>query len=312
MDSLSAAFSALFPVFSFLALGYALRKRGMVDDAFLRRLNSLIFHVLLSTLLFCNIYTARVDGGSTARLLAFGVLVNVGVFLILLVLVPLFEKENRRRGVMIQGIFRGNFLLLGLPILESLYGGKNLDHASVLIAVIVPLYNVLCAAALEIFRGETIRAGKILRELVRNPLLIAAALALALRLTGVRLPGLVVDTLQQFSGIATPLALLVLGGTFRFSQLRDSGPRMAICLAGKLIVFPGAVVGLAVFLGFRGPDLGALLVMSASSTAVSSFSMAQEAGADGILAGQIVVGTTLFSIFTLFLWIFGLKQMALI
>ena len=312
MNNLYLSFSALFPVFFFLALGYFLRKIGMMDDGFLRKLNTLVYHVLLSALLFRNIYTARVEGGSAARLLAFGVLVNVAVFLLLMVLVPVFEKENTRRGVMVQGIFRGNCLLLGLPVLQSLYGGENLDHASMLIAVVVPLYNVLCAIALEVFRGQSIRPGKIGRELCRNPLLIAAALALALRLARIRLPELVVGALRDLSAISTPLALLVLGGMFHFSQLRGSGGRMTVCLVGKLILFPALVTGLAVLWGFRGVDLGALLVMSASSTAVSSFSMAQQAGADGVLAGQVVVGTTLCSMLTLFLWIFWLKQLALI
>ncbi len=311
MENLYVSFTALFPVFSFLALGYLLRRAGMVDEPFLRKFNALIFRVLLSTTLFCNIYTAQIDPGAVGRLLGFGVLVNVGVFLLLLVLVPALEKENRRRGVMIQGMFRGNFLLLGLPILKSLYGPEQLDHAGMLIAVVVPLYNVLSAIALEVFRGEGLHPRKIAGALCRNPLLRAAGLALLLRLTGVRLPQFALSTLQELAGTATPMALLVLGGTFRFSQLRGSGVQVALCVVGKLILFPAAVMGLAIPLGFRGADLGALAVMSASSTAVSSFSMAQQAQADDVLAGQVVVWTTLLSMATLFLWIFVMKQFEL-
>lgn len=311
MGQFYAAFSAVFPVFVFLGVGYVLRLVKLVDDAFLRKLNRIIFHVFLSSVLFQNVYTAQIDS-STSRLVLFGVGVNLAAYALLFLIVPVLEKDNRRRGVIIQGMFRGNFLLLGLPVMESLYGPDGIGNTSVLIAVIVPLYNVLSVVALEVFRGGKIELRKILRGLCTNPLLIAAVLALLLRLARIQLPTLVMGTLKQLTAVATPLALIDLGGTFRFTQLKGSGIPVAVCVAGKLILYPAAVVALSVAFGFRGTDLGALLMMSAPSTAVASFAMAQQADADDVLAGQIIVGTTLFCLLTLFLWISGLQYAGLL
>ncbi len=312
MESLYIAGTAMFSVFAFLALGYLLKRRTLVDETFLKKLNSLVFRVFLTATLFGNIYEAELSGGKTVTLLAFGVGVNVAVFLLLMIFIPRVEPEQRNRGVMVQGAFRGNFLLLGLPILRSIYGHENIGAASALIAAIVPVYNVLSVLALEAFQGQALSRKKLLLGLCRNPLLVAALLAVLAKLGRVPLPGFLLVTLQSLEDAATPLALIVLGGTFRFSQLRGSGQRVALCILCKLILFPAAVVSLAVACGFRGVELSALMVMSASSTAVSSFTMAQQVDANDILAGQIVVATTLCSMLTLFLWILALKELALI
>ena len=105
------------------------------------------------------------------------------------------------------------------------------------------------------------------------------------------------------------MSLLVLGGTFDFSKLRGNLLEMFVGIFGRLVLVPAIFLPIFAALGFRGIEMGAVLAMLASPTAVSSFPMAIEMDADGTLAGQIVVGTTMFCIFTIFFWIFFLKQM---
>ena len=171
------------------------------------------------------------------------------------------------------------------------------------------MFNILSVVALEVFRGGKPNLKKILLGIIKNPLIIASLSALALLLLGIRLPGVLEKTLQDISKVATPLALLVLGGTFDFSKLRGSLLEMSVGVIGRLIVVPAVFLPVFHALGFQGLEMGAVLMMLASPTAVSSFPMAVEMDADGTLAGQIVVGSTLLCMLTLFFWIFLLKEL---
>ena len=309
MENLILSFTVVFPLFAQLVLGFFLKRVGLLDSHTLGHCNKLVFRVFLPTLLFLNVYNADISESFNGRFLLCTAAVVLLVFCVLMFVVPLFEKDPRKRGVMVQGIFRSNFALFGVPAAISLFGEAHTGTVSILVAVVIPIFNVLSVVALEIFRGGKPSVKKILKGIVKNPLIIGTLSGLALLLLGIRLPGVVESTMQSISKIATPLSLLVLGGTFEFSKLRGNLREMCIGIVGRLILVPAVCLPIFAALGFRGVEMGAVLMVLASPTAVSSFPMAIEMDADGTLAGQIVVGTTLFCIVTLFFWIFLLKEL---
>ncbi|MEF9841359.1 MAG: AEC family transporter, partial [Raoultibacter sp.] len=208
--------------------------------------------------------------------------------------------------------FRSNYVLFGLPIAKSLFGEANTGTTAVLIAFIVPLFNVLAVCALEIFRNGTIDLKSVLTGIITNPLILGALAAFFFIATGIRLPIILEQTIGDIANIATPLALIVLGGSFAFSSLKGNGWALASAVGGKLIIVPliGIVASLA--LGYRGIELGALMALFASPTAVSSFTMAQQMEADDRLAGQIVVMTSLVSVASIFIWVTILEEAGLL
>ncbi|MEG0270466.1 MAG: AEC family transporter, partial [Clostridia bacterium] len=227
-------------------------------------------------------------------------------------LVPRFEKSNLRRGVMVQSIFRSNYILFGLPMAASLFGASETGTTAVLIAFVIPLFNLLSVIALEIFNVGKVNVKRILMGVVTNPLILGAMAAFVFLLTGLRLPRVVEQTVRDISKIATPLALIILGGSFTFSRLKPNLKHIVAAVSGRLILIPLCFVSLSVALGFRGVALGALLAMFASPTAVSSFTMAQQLHADDELAGQIVVVGSLCSVVTIFLWVSLLSSLGLL
>ena len=162
--------------------------------------------------------------------------------------------------------------------------------------------------ALEKFRGGKVNAKRICIGVVKNPLIIGALVAFLFVLTGIKMPMVLEKTVRDVSKIATPLALIILGGSFAFSTLCFNWKSLLIIVIGKLVLVPVCFLSLGVAVGFRGVELSALLALFASPTAVSSFSMAQQMEADDELAGQIVVMTSLCSIVTIFCWISGLSH----
>ncbi|MEG0640456.1 MAG: AEC family transporter [Clostridia bacterium] len=312
MNSFSLAFSVVCPLFLMMALGYFLRLIKLFNEAFLRQLNKLCFSVFLPAILFINVYDSDFSSSFQPRLVVFAIACVLAMFAVLMLLVPRFEKSNLRRGVMVQGIFRSNYILFGLPMAASLFGASKTGTTAVLIAFVIPLFNLLSVIALEIFHVGKVNVKRILMGVVTNPLILGAMAAFVFLLTGVRFPRVVEQNVRDIYKIATPLALIILGGSFTFSRLKPNLKHIVVAVSGRLILIPLCFVSLSVAFGFRGVALGALLAMFASPTAVSSFTMAQQLHADDELAGQIVVVGSLCSVITIFLWISLLSSLGLL
>ncbi|MEG0179111.1 MAG: AEC family transporter [Oscillospiraceae bacterium] len=309
MNSLSLAFSVVCPLFLMMALGYFLRKINMFTQSFLQQLNNLCFKVFLPIILFVNVYESDFSLSFNPKLVAFAVISVVVIVLVLMLIVPSFEKNNRRRGVLVQGIFRSNFILFGLPMAASLFGEENTGTTAILIAFIVPLFNLLSVVALERFRGGKLDIKRMAIGVITNPLILGALAAFVFVITGIKLPNIIEGTVRDIAKIATPLSLIVLGGSFAFSGLRSNFKSLMIGVCGKLIIMPFCLLTISVAIGYRGTDLVALLAMFASPTAVSSFTMAQQMDADDELAGQIVVVSSIGAVISVFFWISILSQL---
>ena len=311
-ENLMIALEVVLPLFFCMALGYGLRRIRMVDEPSLVVMNKLCFKVFLPILLFRNIYTTDLKEALDGKLIAFALVALIVCFLLLMLIIPRIEKDDPKRGSMIQGMFRSNYALFGLPVATTLCGEGHIGATSLLLAVVIPFYNVLAVITLEIFRGGKPDFRKILLGILKNPLIIASVLGLIFYLLRVQLPKPVDKTILDLSRVATPLSLVVLGGYFTFRSVAEYRRQLAIGVIGKLVLTPLLILPFAVWMGFRGEAMVALMIMFGAPTAVSSFTMAQQMDADGELAAQLVIFTTFFSILTIFLLVFILKTLQLI
>ena len=312
MENFILSLNVVLPLFLIMAVGYLLRRIGLLDDAVLPKLNSLVFKAFLPMMLFNNIYHSDLESMMNPKLILTAVVSILVIFGVLCLVIPRIEKDGPRRGAMVQGIFRSNYIIFGVPIVSGVCGEQGLGVVSILSAFAIPLFNVLSVVALEIFSHGTVNKNRIVKGIVTNPLIIASLLGVVFLLAGIPIPTPVEEALADMSAIATPLGLVSLGGFFKFADTKRYLKQLIIVVAGRLVVCPAIFLPVFVSMGFRGVDLMALATMMGAPIAVSSFIMAQQQGADADLAGQAVVYTALFSIFTMFLIIFGLKQLALI
>ena len=312
MENLIISLNTVLPLFFSISLGYFLRRINMLDENSLNRVNKLCFKVFLPIYLFNNLLTTNLATAFNGKLILFAFLAVMTLFVVLILVIPRLEPLNSRRGVMIQGIFRTNFALLGLPIATSLCGEANIGPTSLLIGMFVPVYNVLAVITLETYRGGKPDPKKILKGVVTNPLIIASVLGALCNLAKIDFPYAIDKTVLDLSRVATPLSLVTLGGFFTFGKIKDYIKQLSIVVIGKLIVSTMVVVIVAILAGFRNETLVPLMIMFAAPTAVSSFPMAQQMDGDAELAAEIVVFTSAISILTIFLWIFLLKQIGVI
>ena len=302
--------NAVLPMCLVMALGYGTRRLGWIRREEISAINKIAFRIFLPCLLYYNVYCSDLSGSFDPLLMAYavgGVLLTFGLSLGYTLLT---EKLPERRGVMIQGMFRSNYVIMGIPVATALLGADQLGTVSILIAVVVPLFNMLSVIVLEVFRGQKPKPLHILGQIAKNPLVIGSVLGILTLAAGIRLPHILEQTIQSVSAIASPLQLFLLGAFFQFSGLKTYRRELVTVSIAKLIVSPGLFLGLGALLGFRGVAFVSLIGIFASPTAVNSFTMAQQMGGDAELAGDIVVTTSAVSIPTMFLWIFLFKSLA--
>ena len=311
MENFIISVHAILPMFLVMALGYGARCLGWIHREEISNINKIAFRIFLPCLLFYNVYCSDLSGSFDPLLIAYavgGVLVS---FALALGYTLLTEKLPERRGVMIQGMFRSNYVIMGIPVATALLGADQLGTVSILIAVVVPLFNMLSVVVLEVFRGQKPKPLHILGQIAKNPLVIGSVLGILTLAAGIRLPHILEQTIQNISAIASPLQLFLLGAFFQFSGLKTYRRELMTVSAAKLIVAPGLFLGLGALLGFRGVAFVSLIGVFASPTAVNSFTMAQQMGGDAELAGDTVVVTSAVSMLTMFLWVFLFKSLGL-
>jgi len=311
MESLILSFNSVMPIFLLMLTGYILKAVNIADKKGFDTVNRLVFKAFLPTLLFYNIYKTESADVVNPGLMIFTVAGTLIVFAVGYASVFILTKDNAKRGVMLQGFFRSNYAILGLPLVEYICEGKTSGLSSLMVAVIVPLFNVLAVISLERFRDGKLDIPKMLKGVLTNTLIIGCLLGLVFYLAGIKLPDVVEKAVSDVAKIASPLAIIVLGASFTFSSLRGCVKELCTVVAARLVIVPAIAIFFAVLLGFTGEALACVLIAFGAPVAVSSFSMAQQMGGDEALAAQVVVVSSALCLLTLFGWIFLLNSMGL-
>ena len=312
MENFLLSGNAVVPMFLLMAAGYAAREAGILERTDVFRFNRVAFRIFLPCLLFINIYESDLHTAANPRLILFAVTGVLLVFISSFVGVKHLEPFENRKGVVAQGIFRSNFVIMGLPVAEALAGGEDLGSVTLLIAVVVPLFNFLAVFVLEYFRGGKVKPAEVLLEIMRTPLVIGSLVGILFQLLSIRLPGMMETAISNLGRIATPLQLFLLGAFFRFDGMKSRLRPVMIVTAVKLFVTPGLILSAAAAAGFRGVEFVALIGVFATPTAVNSFTMVQQMRCgDEELAGNIVVSTSAVSMLSLFLWILLFRNLGL-
>lgn len=309
LENLMLSVNAVVPMFLLIAAGFISQKAGVLKREDVTLINRVAFRIFLPCLLFYNIYESDIRAAADLRVMLFAVCGVLLVFVLSVLSVTRFVKREDWKGVISQGIFRSNFVIMGIPIAQALVGNENLGSVSLLIAIIVPLFNFLAVYVLERFRGATVKPVKILLEVIKNPLIISSVIGILFQLAGIRLPRLLEGMVSSLAGIASPLQLFLLGAFFRFSGLKCYWKPLTWVVSVKLFLTPAVLLSAASLLGIRNGDFVGLIGIFASPTAVNSFTMVQQMQCgDAELAGDIVVMTSAVSILSFFLWILVFKS----
>ena len=200
---------------------------------------------------------------------------------------------------------------MGIPLVGNMFGPEEIAVTTMMIAVIVPAYNVLAVFTLETFRGKRFALLPILLGVLKNPMILGALVGAAFLLLGIPVPAPIMKPLGQITAATSPLALIILGASFTFSSVSRSKLPLTLGVVSKLLLIPAVVLTAAAELGFRGGDFVTLISIFCTPCAVASFAMAQQMDSDAELAGNLVVFTSAISCVTIFGWILFFKGLGM-
>lgn len=320
----STAINSIFPIMLLILFGFLLRRKGFLSDEFVRIGNRLAFQYLLPTKLFLNAYKIEKFSDIPWRLALFALVMMTMIFALGCITTPLATKDPKRKGVLLQSTFRSNTAIIGISLAGILGGEQAATVSAILTAICLPLMNILGVVSLSMYiRSEGERKGvkQLLRDVATNPLIIGIVLGfgcLLIRSLEEKVFGRVVfslsgnlsffySALTQLGSIASPFALVVLGGQFSFSEAGNMHREILVGTVWRNVFAPIIALGSAYLLStYTGlltctpADYPALIALFATPVAVSSAVMAGQMGSDGQLATQLVVWTSIASVVTMF------------
>ncbi len=312
-ENLVFSLNATMPVFLIMVLGYLLSKTSLINDSFANKLNNFVFNVALPVHLFKNLAEADFHAAWNGKLVAFCFIVALLSILITFA-VSFTLKKKSLRAEFTQASYRSSQALLGAALLQNIYGSTG--PLSLILIGAVPLYNVAAVILLTTMapggemNGKTIL--KTLKGIVTNPIILGIAAGLVWSLIGIPQPVIFQKTVSSIASTATPMGLIALGASINFKKMATCWKPVLLSSCFKLVFFVILFLPAAIFLGYRGEMLVAILIMLASPTTVSAFSMARNMGHDGTLSSGAVMITTIFSSFTFTVWLYILKTLSLI
>lgn len=311
LENMLFSLNCVMPFFLLILAGYLFKRWKLLPESFLSGLNKFVYKIALPANLFYHTATVDFKEGEHFRYLVFAVLLTIGAFFVIWGVTELFFRDKKLIGTLVQGSFRGNFALLGLPLATAVVGQTAAAPAAMALAAVIPVYSVLSIVVLNI-RGAgggkpDLRRAAV--DLFTNPMFLATILGGVVGALRIPMPQMVMTTVNYISGTAAPLGLLSIGGLFNLKAATARIRPAAYAALIKIVVQPLAMVPICYLLGFRGEQLFLYMVMFGSPVAVSSFSVATELGGDGPLASNILIITTLFSSVTLSFGIYLMRTL---
>ena len=303
-------FNAVMPMLIYMLFGQFFAQAGMIKQESFQDFNNALFKILLPINLFTNIYKSDFKQSFNGYALTYILVIALTLYFMLAFIIPKVSDDRTRYWVMLQGAVRANAILFGLPLGTSLLGEENMGMVTITLAIIVPFWNIMSVVGFSLYSEDKVSFKQMGRSIITNPMVIATFIGLIVVLLGLQFPEAINTSLTNINRMVSPLALMVMGGTFSF-KLKDVDFALIFTVANKLIIIPLIGITLGAILGFRGDAIVSILIAFAGPTAVSSYAQAIAADGDGDLANQTVVFTTIFSMITLVFLITLMKTFGL-
>lgn len=287
----------LLPDFSLILCGYLVCRFTRLDRSVWAPVESLVYFFLFPVLLFHSLVKSPLDLAAASSLIAAGL--SLGLCAIALAYsLPWWpwvgrQIDRRDHAASAQVAFRFNSFI-ALALAERLAGAQGLLLIAVLIGVCVPLFNV--GAVWPMARQGQ---GGFVRELLRNPLILATAAGLLANLLGFRMPDWLEPGVQRIGNASLALGLLAAGAGMQLGSLRGGLTLGASVLGIKHLALPLLAVLMARLWGLDAAQTLTLMAFSALPTASSAYVLAARMGYNGPYVAALVTLSTLLGLVSL-------------
>tara|TARA_R110000772_G_scaffold192157_3_gene303137 strand:+ start:1725 stop:2621 length:897 start_codon:yes stop_codon:yes gene_type:complete len=296
-----------------VVLGGILKYYGIIGQAFVDQASILVFKISLPILLGMSMIRTDIATVFDPATIANASLSTFLVFILLTLTASIFVKNPRDKGVYVQGAFRGNLAIVGLALCVNLYGDAGIAKASIVMSILSLVYNILSIYTLTTtLTDKKLNLFSMLISMTKNPLIIGIVLGIMINLLHIPVHPVIMQTGDYLSQLTLPVALLCIGASLSFADMKDTKTVATIAVIAKLIVSPIIITYIAYLSGFSKMDLGIVFLMSSTPTAAASYIMVKAMKGNETLAANIIVMSTVASLFTVSFGLAMLKTFELI
>jgi len=305
---LKLAFDAVFPILTLMAIGYICRRAKFITHDMIDKTNRVIFRVFMPTLIFYNLYENDFSKFMDIRLIIYIPVAVIAVIIISFLLVPKIVKEKNQQPVIVQAIFRGNLIFIGMPVMEAVAGKKYLGLMALAITITIIVYNVGSVIVFEALRKGKPNYKEMLHGIAVNPLIHGAIVGVIFTVPHIPVPDLVMEVIKSMSQVATPLAIVLLGAGFSFAATGAYKKQIAATCFVRLVLVPAILIPIAILFSFNNYEIIVVFATMCAPTAIITYTISQQMGGDDVLGAQLVAYGSVFSLGTIFLWIVVLQD----
>jgi len=294
---MSPVILAILPIFGLILIGFILYRLDFPGVGFWPVSERLTYYVLFPAMLVSGLSGRQFDASSLGlSLTLIGAVCLLGAFLVFTR--TMFRLDGPVFTSVFQGAIRPN-TYVGLSAAAGLLGPDWMALSAVALLTLIPLVNVLCVLVLSRHGKHGGGLGRVGLVLIKNPLILACVVGMALSLLKLPLPGVLLDLLTILGKAALPLGLLAVGAGLRFHGIGASTLPVALASLAHLVALPLAAYGCARLLGVDGLSLTTALIYTAIPVSVSAFILARQMGGDLDVMALIITAQTVLSALTM-------------
>ena len=298
--------TTIIPVFSIILLGWISRKKGFIHADFIGPANSLVFYIAIPAMIFSAISRATLTVHFNIGILVITLTTALAVCILVWIFGHICRLKQGRLGSYVQISFHGNLGYIGLAVAFYYLGEDGFVKASILTGFLMILQNLLSVLSLTFnsHQPDSARYGRtIFRNLAGNPVALSAMAGITCSFLKVPIPLIAQRSLDILSGLALPMALLIIGASISFQEIRHRMKWVLSASVIKLFLMPGLGYVAYRALGFSAAEYLPGLILLASPTATVSYVMAKEMKGDPDLSVMAISMSTLLSALTYTFWL---------
>ena len=291
---------ALVPVFVLILIGYLFRRFQFPGDGFWLQAERFSYYVLFPAMLIFKLGQARVPVSAYSDVILLVLAMLTAMTLALVAAQWFFRWPGPVFSSVYQGGIRFNSFV-AIATAGMLLGDDGLSTMAIVIAVKIPLINLLCILMFSVVVGQGGAVGwrPVARAIITNPLIIGSIIGALWGYFRIGFHPLLAGVLEPLSDLALPLGLMTVGAGLQLKALRGTSLPFLVSSGLKLIGFPLMTAALALALGLSGTLVQASILLATLPTATSSYILARQLGGDAPLMAAIVSGQTLLAVITI-------------
>lgn len=308
MTNFIQGFKIIFPIFFIMGIGYFSKQKGLISKGFIDGATKLVFYFALPVSLFLDVaMEEKID--FSPRYIAFILGGILFTFFLALITGRILIEERKKLTAFVHTAFRGNFVYVGFPIVFGILGEFAPSESVPIIAFGLTFYNILAISMLTYYHSGKVNVGEFILKVVTNPMIIATLAGFLVRLIHYVPQGMIYESLNMLSKLATPLALILIGGSLDFKVSKEDRKIIWLSAIYKDILMPLIIMPVAILLGFNREELVVTYVFFAVPPAINTFLYAKKMGSDYKLTSQILATAFALSVFTFTFGIALLKEL---